>query len=334
MKRVLITGASGFIGSHLVEEGLIRGYEVWAAVRAESSRQYLTDPRIRFAELELSSPERLVIQLEHLKAQGLRFDYIIHAAGATRARSGNEFQLINYRMTVALVNALINARLVPDCFIFISSLAAIGPGNPVTMEPISDLTPPHPIDSYGRSKRAAECFLESLSGFPWIILRPTGVYGPRERDYLQVYRTIAFGLELYAGTSDQRISFIFIRDLVNLTFRALESGYTGKRWVVSDGCNYSAGEFSAMIRKILGRTTIPITIPAFLVRTLAAFLESVSQPFGRLPVLNREKALIITSRNWQCDPAGFFRDLAVFPAYDLHRGLEETIRWCRMQRWI
>ncbi|TSA28800.1 MAG: NAD(P)-dependent oxidoreductase [Bacteroidetes bacterium] len=333
-KSVLITGASGFIGSHLVEEGLKRGYEVWAAVRRTSSRQYLTDPRIRIAELDLADPEHLSEQFQHDATGDFRFDFVVHNTGITRARNAEEFYRINEGLTRNLVTSLEVTGFIPDKFLFISSLAAIGPGDPVLMQPITDDTPPNPVDPYGKSKLAAEHFLESRPGFPFLIVRPTGVYGPRERDYLQVYRTISRGFELYAGTSSQRISFIYIGDLVRIVFDALESAFTGSTWVVSDGRNYSAREFSALVKQILGKRTVSVVVPAGVVKGLAAALQSVARPFGQVPLLNRDKARILTSRNWQCDPSGIFGDLHFTPAYDLEQGLKETIRWCREQGQI
>ncbi|MBN1199553.1 MAG: NAD-dependent epimerase/dehydratase family protein, partial [Bacteroidales bacterium] len=137
-KSILITGASGFIGSHLVEEGFKRGYQIFAGVRKTSSRRYLTDSRIRFLELDYSTPSRLAEQLSGCKAEGIRFNFILHNAGVTRARNGEEFDLINHRYTRNLVEALEQTGLIPDKFVYISSLAAIGPGDPDTMQPITD----------------------------------------------------------------------------------------------------------------------------------------------------------------------------------------------------
>ena len=331
MKRVLITGASGFIGSHLVEEGLSRGYEVYAAVRKTSSRRYLTDPQIRFLELDFVSPDKLTNSLMKCKEEGLRFDFIIHNAGLTKAHNSKEFYLVNEHNTRNLVEALEETGLVPDKFVYISSLAAVGPGDPVTMRPISDESPSHPIDTYGKSKRAAEAYLQSKTAFPSLIIRPTGVYGPRENDYLTVYRNLNKGFELYAGSTTQRISFLYIADLVNLIYTALKSDFINKTWVVSDGSNYSVREFSVLVKKILVKKTIALVIPLPVVRWLAFFLESVFRPFGKVPVLNREKVAIIASKNWQCDPSAILKDLHFSPQYDLEKGLQETISWNRDQ---
>lgn len=331
VKRILITGASGFIGSHLVEEGLKRGYEVFAAIRKTSSRRYLTDSRIRFLELDYFTPGCLANQLSTYRANGIQFDFIVHNAGVTRARHREEFDLINNLQTQNLVESLEQAGLIPNKFVYISSLAAIGPGNPDTMQPISDESIPHPVDAYGKSKRAAEVYLQSRPGFPYLIVRPTGVYGPRETDYLAIYRNLNTGVEFYAGNSGQRVSFLHISDLINIIYEALESDYVNKTWVVSDGRNYSVREFSAIVKRILGKRTIRMVVPLPFVRLLAGMIEFVYLPLGKVPLLNREKVAIMESKNWQCDPSAIFHDLGYTPLYDLEKGLHNAIAWNREQ---
>ena len=126
--RILVTGASGFIGSFIVSEGLERGYEVWAGVRRSSSRQYLQDPRTRFAELDLSSTERLTTQLQALKTEmgGQGWDYVIHAAGATKSLRREGFFRTNTEGTQHLVEALRAADMMPQRLVFVSSLSVFG----------------------------------------------------------------------------------------------------------------------------------------------------------------------------------------------------------------
>jgi len=328
-RTILITGASGFIGSHLVEEGLRRGYEVYASIRKTSSKQYLDDPRIRFMELDFSHPETLTGQLKKYNEEGFRFDYIVHSAGITRALNKQEFFRVNDQFTRNFVEGLCAAGLIPGKFIFMSSLAAIGPGDPVTMDPLSDQSVPSPIDSYGKSKLAAERYLQALAGFPSLIVRPTGVYGPREKDYLNVYRNLNRGFEFYAGSKTQRTSFLYIDDLISIIYTLLDSKFLNKTWVVSDGSNYSAVEFCALVKKILNKKAIPLIVPLSFIRLLAEIQELMFKPFGTLPVLTRDKAAIIGSQNWQCDPSGIFKDITFSPRYSLEEGLYETIAWNR-----
>ena len=176
--KILITGASGFIGSFIVEEALRRGFETWAAVRKSSSREYLQDERIHFIELNLSSEEKLVEQL-----RGKDFDYVVHAAGVTKCLNKADFRRINTNGTKNLVDALLEVKMPLKRFVFVSSLSIFGAIR--EQQPygeIRETDTPQPNTAYGRSKLEAEAYLDSLgSRVPYIILRPTGVYGPRER---------------------------------------------------------------------------------------------------------------------------------------------------------
>ena len=176
----MITGASGFIGSFIVEEALKRGFETWAAVRKSSSREWLQDERIHFIELNLSSRAQLVEQL-----QGMDFDYVVHAAGVTKCLNKQDFHRINTEGTKNLVDALLEVEMPLKRFVFISSLSIFGAiKEQQPYEEIKETDTPQPNTEYGRSKLAAEQYLESVgSRVPYIILRPTGVYGPREKDY-------------------------------------------------------------------------------------------------------------------------------------------------------
>ena len=178
--KILVTGASGFIGSFIVEEALKRGFETWAAIRRSSSREWLQDKRIRFIELNLSSKAQLVDQL-----RGQDFDYVVHAAGVTKCLNKSDFHRINTEGTKNLVDALLEVGMPLKRFVFVSSLSIFGAiKEKQPYEEIRESDTPQPNTEYGRSKLAAEHYLESLgSRLPYIILRPTGVYGPREKDY-------------------------------------------------------------------------------------------------------------------------------------------------------
>ena len=331
---VLITGASGFIGSHLVEEGLARGYQVYAAVRKSSSLEYLQDPRINIITLDFSSIGRLKANLIRCREKGFRFDYIIHNAGITKAGREEDYKRINVHFTEDFVEALMEMNMIPEKFIFMSSLAACGPGDPQTMDPISPDDEPSPIDAYGKSKREAELILSSPSGFPYLIFRSTGVYGPRERDYFQYMRSLKRGLELYIGSKEQRLSFIYIKDLVRLIFESLTSAHIRKVWLVSDGKSYTSEEFASIVKSVLQTKTRSLVIPVQLIRTLASAVKHLPLNSSRIPYLNHEKLAIMTSMNWQCDSSALNCDFGFTAEYDLQHGIRETLNWYNTHQWL
>ena len=225
-KKILITGASGFIGSFIVEEALRQGFDTWAAVRKSSSRQYLTDNRINFIELNLDSHAELERQLN-----GHDFDYVVHAAGATKCKHAGDFFRVNTKGTVNLAAAVSKTCPGLKRFVFISSLSVCGPvkeNMPYTEITGSDK--PCPDTAYGHSKLAAEAALDAMKNFPFIILRPTGVYGPREKDYFMMFESIKRHVDFAAGLKPQDLTFIYVKDLVQAVMLALEHGNNRARF--------------------------------------------------------------------------------------------------------
>jgi len=334
MTNVLITGASGFIGSFLVEEGLKRNYTVYAGIRKTSSRKYLTDPRIRFIEFDFSTTASLASTLTWLKDQKILFDFIIHNAGITKSQKKDDYFRINYLNTRNFIEALVQTGMTPGKFLFISSLAAYGPGNPVTMEPVNLSDEPKPIEIYGRSKLEAEKIITSLKDFPWLILRPTGVYGPRETDYYVFFKTINGGLEPYIGSRKQILTFIFVRDLVRVVFDALESSIVCKSYFVSDGLEYSSVTFAEITKKHLNRKTFSFTVPLGIVKIISHSLEKVCWLWGTVPTLNSDKYNVLSSINWRCEVMPLQTDFGFKASYDLDAGVKETLEWYKKEGWL
>ncbi|MEI6433348.1 MAG: NAD(P)-dependent oxidoreductase [Bacteroidota bacterium] len=334
MKNVLITGASGFIGSFLVEEGLKNGFTVYAGIRKSSSRAYLADPRIRFIEFDFSTREKVAETLTECKKNNIRFNYIIHNAGLTKARKKEDFYNVNCLNTIHFIEALIEAEMVPEKFIFVSSLAAFGPGNPETGEPVRLSDEPKPIELYGKSKLEAEKYITSLKDFPWLIFRPTGVYGPREKDYFVFFQTINRGMEPYIGFKKQILTFIYVRDLVRLIFIAISSTHVNKAYFVSDGKEYPSEVFAAITKKVLNKKTIRITVPLFIVKTIATVGESLAGLWGEMPTLNSDKYNVLSSTNWRCESEPLQRDFGFQAEYDLEKGVSEALAWYRREKWV
>ncbi len=331
--KILITGASGFIGSFIVEEALRRGFETWAAVRKSSSREYLRDERIRLIELNLGSKEQLREQL-----RGHAFDYVVHAAGVTKCIDKSDFRRINTEGTRNLAEALLELGMPLRRFVFVSSLSIFGAiREQQPYEEIRESDTPQPNTEYGRSKLAAEQLLEQLGDkLPCVILRPTGVYGPRERDYYVMAKSIKQHTDFAVGFRRQDITFVYVADVVQAVFQALEKpGVEGRKYFLSDGEVYQSSTFSDLIREELGRPWwIRITAPEWVLRAITFFGEYGNRLTGRAGVLNRDKYNILRQRNWRCDIRPAISELGFRPTVKLAEGVRLTIKWYRENGWL
>ena len=330
--KILITGASGFIGSFIVEEALKQGFETWAAVRKSSSKEYLQDERIHFIELNLSSKAQLIEQL-----RPHQFDYVVHAAGVTKCLNKADFRRINTEGTKNLVDALLDLQMPLKRFVFLSSLSVFGAiKEQLPYDEIREDDTPKPNTEYGRSKLEAEKYIDSIgSRLPYIILRPTGVYGPREKDYFMMAKSIKQHIDFAVGYQRQDITFVYVTDVVQAVFLALEKGETGRKYFLSDGQVYQSTTFSDLIHEELGRPWwLRITAPVWVLRVVTFFGEYIGHMTGKVTALNNDKYNILRQRNWRCDIEPARRELGFEPKVQLKEGVKTTIQWYKDHKWL
>lgn len=329
--NILITGATGFIGGFIVDEALSRGMQVWVAVRPTSSRKYLSDPRIQFLELNLSDKEQMKRQMD-----GLRLDYVVHAAGATKCLHAEDFFRSNTEGTKNLVQALMELQMPLKRFVFVSSLSVYGPV--AEQQPYREICgndTPQPNTAYGRSKLAAEQYIESIEGFPYVILQPTGVYGPRERDYFMMAKSIKSHTDFSVGYKPQDLTFVYVLDVVQAIFLALDCQKTGGKYMLSDGEVYSSRTFSDLIHRELGHPwLLRIKAPIWLLRIITFCGEYIGRMTGKISALNNDKYNIMKQRNWRCDIKPAMSDLGYKPKYQLDEGVRLTIKWYKENNWL
>lgn len=334
-KKILITGASGFIGSTAVDKALHLGYETWAGIRATSSKIFLQDERIHFIDLPYANKEKLKAQLRDFVAENGRFDYIVHIAGLTKAVRKSDFDKVNYEHLKNFADALTEIDAIPDLFVFMSTLGAVGVGDETGYTPLACDCAPNPNTAYGRSKLKAENYLKSMDGFPYVILRPTGVYGPRDKDYLILVRAVKNGLNVGAGFRKQILSFIYIDDLVKIIFDCIAKNTFRKEYYVADGDVYTDSEFNTIVQQALQKKrVIRMKVPLWLVKPAAYASEKIFGLLGKATTFNTDKYLIMKQRNWSCDITPLREDLNFIPDYPLKKGIEKTIEWYKKEGWL
>lgn len=329
-KKVLITGASGFVGSHLVEAAVREGFDVFAAIRFSSNIKHLTSLPVTWVTLSMSDVKQLEAELAEQQ-----YDYIIHCAGSTKAKAESDYNYVNAELSRNLAVAAVNAGIPLEKFVFVSSLAALGP---IAYDDPQYIKADHsavPVTAYGKSKLLGERYLKEIPGLPLVIVRPTAVYGPREKDIFIILKTINSGLEPYIGRTAQKLSFIYVKDLVKVLLSVLHQEVsTGRSYNVSDGQVYSKYELAEVMKDITGKKTYKFHIPIPLVGAIASVMELIYSFRTDSPALNKEKINELNAENWACSIRELEQDFGFIADYPLRRGLEETIHWYKENRWL
>lgn len=328
-KRLLVVGAGGFIGGFICKEGVSRGMEVTAAVRQTTSRRYLDTPGLDFLVLDYDDPA----QIERAVGDSSPWDYIIYNLGATKAATFPEFNLVNYEYLRRFVEALKKTGRVPMRFLFMSSLSALGPGDEKGYAPLTSETVPNPNTRYGLSKIKAEQYLEYQSGMPYIIFRPTGVYGPHEKDYLMMVKSIDSHFDFGVGYKTQMLTFIYVDDLVGAMFDALAAGVEGKKYIISEERAYTQKEFRRIVAEELGKKwVIPVRLPLWAAWVASFVAEKIGHLRAKPSTLNRDKFKIMRQRNWNADISEAQRDFGFKTRFPLREGIRETVKAYRQSR--
>lgn len=327
-KRVLITGATGFVGYHLIKSALANGLEVYANVRKSAATDHLKDFQINYVDLDFGSIYLLRENIEEKK-----YDYIVHAAAVTKAKNLDDYNKVNAIYTRNLAVAAAQSTHSIQKFIFISSLAALGPLKQKN-EKLTEKSASNPVTGYGISKALAETYLAQVPDLPLIIFRPTAVYGPREKDIFILIKTIKAGLELYIGRQEQELSFVHVTDLANIIIRALASDVVGKAYNISDGAVYKRSSFADYVSKALGKKTLTIHVPVAVIKGLAWGMERFYGAFNKIPALNVDKIKELTALNWGCDIKNIQNDFGFVPQFGLEKGINETINWYQKNNWL
>ncbi|MGH7500066.1 MAG: NAD-dependent epimerase/dehydratase family protein [Gemmatimonadales bacterium] len=320
--KALVTGATGFVGSHLAEALRRRGDDVTALARSPKKAEALTALGVRIVQGDLGDMGALA---EAVEGQ----EVIYHVAGVISALSQADFMASNRDGTRNLVEAAMAAG--GPRFVHVSSMAAGGPSP--RGRPLKGPEPPKPVTAYGRSKLAAEHILHA-STLPWTIVRPPMVYGPRDREVLKVFRIARFGIAPVFGDGTQELSAVHGADLADALIAAAMTPLTLRKiYYASHPEVFTSTRFVRTVAGSMGKAVAVVRVPLGLGRGILAVTETAARLAGQATILTTDKANEFFQPAWTGDPAPFTRDSGWAAAHDLTTGLAETWRWYRSAGW-
>lgn len=326
-KSYMLTGATGFIGSHILHHLTEMSCPVHLLVRRKNERLKSFEKKgVKiYQEKSVDDPGPLKASLQNM-------DVIIHCAAATKAVNRTEYIRANVTFTANILKCLSKDQK----FIFISSQAAAGPS--VGNTPLDETSRPRPINNYGKSKLMAEEAVQKWgeeNNRNYTILRPSSVYGPREKDFYLYFKLINKGIFFLPNRGNQKISIIHVRDLVNAVWVASKHTFHGQKYFVTGDDAYSWKEIGRHIQKALGKHyVLKMPLPAVIAWPVAWLFDLIGSLRKKSGLISRQKLLEMKQAAWICTNKKIKSELSWEPRLSLEQGIKQTALWYQKENWI
>ncbi len=319
--KVLLTGASGFVGSHILDSLRAHGVETAVLLRSTSDKRFLAQhlPTVEIRSGSVTEPASLPAAFRGITR-------VIHCAGCTRARQNSDFDTINHLGTRNLVEA-VNAVGKVERLVHISSLAVTGPAT--KDRPARESDPPHPVSDYGRSKLAAETVVRDQCRVPFTMIRPPAVYGPRDYGFLPMFSAVQRHI-LPRPSRTQFLSLVFVKDLAEAVVACLlHAAAAGKTYFAAGREAITARDMALTIARAMNTWTVPLPLPAFVLWPICLGQDVFSRLTGRATLLNLQKFAELRAPGWVCDPSLLEQETGYGCATPIQDGIAQTLAWYR-----
>lgn len=323
----VVTGASGFVGSHLVDKLLAEGHNVKCILRSSSSRRWLEGKPVEIVNCGLFDKAALRDVLKDA-------DYIYHVAGIVKAKREEDYFKGNVESTKTLLEVATEVNPNLKRFLIVSSQTACGPS--LNGKPCSEETEEHPITTYGRSKFAQEQLAKSyFDKLPITIVRPPAVFGERDTEVYLIFKTYKAGLMTLIGFDDKKLNLIHVADLVNGIYEASISPNTiGQKYFVASEELYTWPQVGEAIAKALGKRALTLRLPHTLVYSVAAIAQFFAMFSSKAATFNLEKARDFVQPGWTCEVSKAKKDFGFTQKVPLEEGIKRSIDWYKEMKWL
>jgi nucleoside-diphosphate-sugar epimerase len=323
----VVTGANGFVGSHLVDYLLSKNFEVRCVVRKSSNLRWLDGKNLQIFDCGL-------FDKDGLRKAFVNVNYIFHVAGVVKAKNEAGYLKGNVEATKVLLEVASEFKKTVKKFIIVSSQTVSGPsadGNPVT-----ENMQPNPLTTYARSKLQQENVALSYNDiFPVTICRAPAIFGERDTEIFIYFQVFNRGLTTMIGFDKKELSLLHVTDLAQgLYLAAISENSNGKIYFISSEKFYTWDEVGKITSEVLNKKAIKIRIPHFIVFIIAAIAQFFAMFSSKPATLNIEKAKDLVQRYWICDTSKAVKELGYRQIVPIEEGIRQTCDWYKKMNWI